>query len=70
MIHFLYNVSLTFLLILSAPYLLIRSALQRPFRKEIAERMGFFPDLSPRRPIWVHAASVGEVFCAIPLVKK
>jgi 3-deoxy-D-manno-octulosonic-acid transferase len=32
--------------------------------------MGFFQNLSFERPIWVHAASVGEVFCSIPLLKK
>jgi 3-deoxy-D-manno-octulosonic-acid transferase len=32
--------------------------------------MGFFQKLSFKRPIWVHAASVGEVFCSIPLIKK
>jgi 3-deoxy-D-manno-octulosonic-acid transferase len=32
--------------------------------------MGFFKSPSFKRPIWVHAASVGEVFCSIPLLKK
>ena len=32
--------------------------------------MGFFPGLPFKRPIWVHAASVGEVFCSIPLIKR
>jgi 3-deoxy-D-manno-octulosonic-acid transferase len=32
--------------------------------------MGFFRSPSFKRPIWVHAASVGEVFCSIPLLKK
>jgi 3-deoxy-D-manno-octulosonic-acid transferase len=32
--------------------------------------MGFFQKLSFKRPIWVHAASVGEVFCCLPLLKK
>jgi len=32
--------------------------------------MGFFPDLSPKRHIWIHASSVGEVFCTIPLVRR
>jgi 3-deoxy-D-manno-octulosonic-acid transferase len=34
------------------------------------ERMGFFKTLSFQKPVWVHAASVGEVFCTIPLLKK
>jgi 3-deoxy-D-manno-octulosonic-acid transferase len=32
--------------------------------------MGFFQDPSFKKAIWVHAASVGEVFCSIPLLKK
>jgi 3-deoxy-D-manno-octulosonic-acid transferase len=32
--------------------------------------MGFFQSLSFDSPIWVHAASVGEVLCSIPLLKK
>jgi 3-deoxy-D-manno-octulosonic-acid transferase len=32
--------------------------------------MGFFQSPSFKRSIWVHAASVGEVFCSIPLLKK
>jgi 3-deoxy-D-manno-octulosonic-acid transferase len=32
--------------------------------------MGVLPCLPFKRPIWVHAASVGEVFCCIPLLKR
>jgi 3-deoxy-D-manno-octulosonic-acid transferase len=32
--------------------------------------MGFFQSLSLKKPIWVHAASVGEVFCTVPLLKR
>jgi 3-deoxy-D-manno-octulosonic-acid transferase len=32
--------------------------------------MGFFQNLAFKRSIWVHAASVGEVFCSVPLIKK
>jgi 3-deoxy-D-manno-octulosonic-acid transferase len=70
MIYLLYNIFLTFILILSIPYFLLRSLVQKRFREELAERMGFFPNLPVKRPIWVHAASVGEVFCSIPLLKR
>ncbi|MGA2517364.1 MAG: 3-deoxy-D-manno-octulosonic acid transferase [Thermodesulfobacteriota bacterium] len=70
MIYFLYNFLLTFLLILTAPYFLLRSLISKRFRKALPQRLGFFQSLSFKRPIWVHAASVGEVFCAIPLLKK
>jgi 3-deoxy-D-manno-octulosonic-acid transferase len=70
MIYFLYNIILTFILIVSAPYFFIRGIFQNRFRKELVQRMGFFPSLHLKRPIWVHAASVGEVFCSIPLLKR
>jgi 3-deoxy-D-manno-octulosonic-acid transferase len=70
MIYYLYNILLTFLLILASPYFLLRSLIQKRFRKALPQRMGFFQSPSFKRPIWVHAASVGEVLCSIPLLKK
>ena len=70
MIYHLYNVLLTLLLILVSPYLLVRSLIQKRFRKGLSQRMGFFQNLSFESPIWIHAASVGEVLCSIPLLKK
>jgi len=70
MIHQLYNILLTFILIFSAPYFFLKGLVRKRFRKELTERIGFFTDLSFKRPIWVHAASVGEVFCSIPLLKR
>ena len=70
MSHLIYNTLLTFFLILATPYLLLRSLFQERFRTEMASRLGCFPGLSVERPIWVHAASVGEVFCSIPLLRR
>ena len=70
MIFLIYNILFTFLLLFSAPYFLLRGLVQKEFRKALPQRMGFFQDLSFKRPIWVHAASVGEVFCSFPLIKK
>jgi len=36
----------------------------------LAQRMGFLPPLVLKNPIWVHAASVGEVLCTLPLLKR
>ena len=36
----------------------------------LAQRMGFPPPLVLKNPIWVHAASVGEVLCTLPLLKR
>jgi len=70
MIYLLYNTLLTFLLILSAPYFLIRSLFQKRLRKTLIQRMGFLGIQPFGDSIWVHAASVGEVFCSMPLVRR
>jgi len=70
MIYLLYNILFTFFLILAAPYFLFRALIDGRFRREWVQRMGFLPTLSLKKPIWVHAASVGEVFCSIPLIKR
>jgi len=70
MIYLLYNTLLTFLLILSSPYLFVRALFQKHFRKALTQRMGFLGIQPLGDSIWVHAASVGEVFCSIPLVRR
>jgi 3-deoxy-D-manno-octulosonic-acid transferase len=70
MIHFLYNVILTCFLILHIPYLFLQSLLRKRPQKQLKERLGSFPDLSSKKPIWIHAASVGEILCSIPLLKR
>jgi 3-deoxy-D-manno-octulosonic-acid transferase len=70
MFYLLYNILLTFLLILASPYLLFRSLFHERFRKALPDRLGLFQPPPFERPIWVHAASVGEVFCSGPLLKK
>jgi len=70
MSYHLYNILITLLLILASPYFLFRSLFQEKFRRALPQRLGFFETPSFRRSIWVHAASVGEVFCSIPLLKK
>ena len=70
MAYLLYNTLLTIFLIGAAPYFLFRALIEERFRKELIQRVEFFPSLPFKKPIWVHAASVGEVFCSIPLVKR
>lgn len=70
MIHFLYNLILTCFLIVHIPYLLIRMSLKRSPKNLLRERLGSFPELSLKSPVWVHAASVGEVLCSHPLLKR
>ncbi len=64
--------SLTWWLIL--PFVLLRLYLrgkkESGYRQHIAERLGFFPPVSPaRQRIWVHAVSVGETRAAEPLIR-
>jgi 3-deoxy-D-manno-octulosonic-acid transferase len=70
MIYLLYNTLLTFLLVLSSPYFFIRSLFQKRLRKAMIQRIGSLGIQPLGDSIWVHAASVGEVFCSIPLVRR
>ena len=70
MVFLIYNILLTFSLLLASPYFLLRALIQKRFRKELAQRMGFLPAFSHKKPIWIHAASVGEVFCSVPLLQR
>jgi 3-deoxy-D-manno-octulosonic-acid transferase len=70
MILHLYDLLFTLFLILYVPYSLLRSLFQQHLRKMLLHRMGFFPDLSEKNPVWIHAASVGEVICSVPLFKR
>ncbi len=70
MTYYLYNFFLTVLLIATIPYYLVRSLFSKRFRSALPQRLGFFQSSSFEKPIWVHAASVGEVFCSIPLLRR
>ncbi len=70
MIYFTYNLVLTFILTIYVSYLLIRALIQKDFRTELLERMGYFHYVSSKRTIWLHAASVGEISGSIPILKK
>jgi 3-deoxy-D-manno-octulosonic-acid transferase len=70
MIYLVYNTLLTFLLILSCPYFLTKSLFTKRLRKALIQRMGFLGTRSLGGSIWIHAASVGEVFCSVPLLRR
>jgi len=70
MIYLIYNILLTILLMLSSPYFLTRSLFRKRLRKALCQRMGFLGTRPLGGSIWVHAASVGEVFCSLPLLKR
>src|ERR1700761_2321253 len=61
-------------LLLGLPYWLLRMVTQGKYREGLGERLGLVParlrEADPRRTIWVHAVSVGEVLAASRLVKE
>jgi len=70
MILCLYNILFTLFLILYVPYSLLRCLFQKRLRQKLAHRMGSVPKFHAKGPVWIHAASVGEVICSVPLFKK
>jgi 3-deoxy-D-manno-octulosonic-acid transferase len=73
-VYFLiYNLILSLTLVAALPFLPVWLALRPRFRPGLAERFGWFDrsklqKLKGTRPIWIHAASVGEVFAANTLM--
>ncbi len=68
----LYTAALTVGLAVSAPAYAVRAA-RRGTGMALAERLGAVPAaaalLRHRRPVWIHAVSVGEVTAAAPLLR-
>lgn len=54
---------------LALGYLLWRSAREPGYREHIGQRFGHLPRDLPPRPLWCHAASMGEVRAVIPLLR-
>jgi 3-deoxy-D-manno-octulosonic-acid transferase len=73
-LYLLYNVALTAGLILSLPFLPLLLCLGERFRLGFLQRLGFYPKQITEhgflRPVWIHAASVGEVRSVIPLIRE
>ncbi len=64
----LYDIAFLVFGILYIPYLLIKRKAHRDF----SQRLGFLPDsvINIRRPVWIHAVSVGEAVLAVKLADK
>lgn len=69
-LSYLYNLIFTLFLLFYIPFLFLKSLFQKPLREVLKERLAFYPSLSPSGPIWIHAASMGEVLCSLPLIRK
>jgi 3-deoxy-D-manno-octulosonic-acid transferase len=74
MLLMLYSAGLFLVLLVGMPYWLLRMATTGKYREGLSERLGFVPARlrgnDPRRTIWVHAVSVGEVLAASRLVNE
>jgi 3-deoxy-D-manno-octulosonic-acid transferase len=70
MASLLYNVLLTGFLLLYSPVIVLRGLFREDFRRMWCERLGGLPARAGERPVWVHAASVGEVLCTLPLIRR
>jgi len=71
-----YNILFTIGFALSWPYLTYLIWRRQPFWERLGERLGHYPKeikewlKDPRRPIWIHAVSVGEMLLARVLVRE
>jgi len=75
MAYFLYNCITATVFIVSFPALPLFYLLGKRFHEGLAERLGFyrkakFGALAGTRPVWIHAASVGEVRAASHLARE
>lgn len=73
--YFFYNVLITLVFVALLPVLPLLLCLGSRYRAGLAQRMGFYsddilPPSSGNRPVWIHAASVGEVRSAEAMVSE
>jgi 3-deoxy-D-manno-octulosonic-acid transferase len=74
-LYVLYNFFSTLLFIAGLPFLPFVLLLAKRFRSGLAQRFGWYSRdalsvVSGSRPIWIHAASVGEVKAAVELTRE
>lgn len=73
--YWLYNVLLLFYWAILIPQLIYRLIREEGFYQRIKQSIGYLPPdlkekISNRHAIWVHAASVGEIVAASPIVRE
>lgn len=73
--YFVYNLLLVFVFLITLPVLPLVLLLGLRYRDGFAQRLGFYPkavcrSFAAAKPLWIHAASVGEVRSAEPLVRE
>jgi 3-deoxy-D-manno-octulosonic-acid transferase len=73
--YILYNLLLVVLTVVLWPFMLFKLATVPKYRGGITQKLGrvrkgVLKHLGGKRPIWVHAVSVGEVMAAHPLIRE
>ena len=73
LVYFLYNLLLPVVLVLGMPLYLIKGIRRGGLALNFRQRLGFFSPsvratLQGKKPIWIHAVSVGEVFLALKVI--
>lgn len=73
--HVLYNILAILLVVLATPAFIMRLIREKGFGQRLAQSFGFLPieDMRPvaeKKCIWLHAASVGEIVAASPIIKE
>ena len=73
--HVLYNILAVLLVVLATPAFIMRLIREKGFSQRLAQSFGFLPmeEIKPvveKNCIWLHAASVGEIVAASPIIKE
>ncbi len=73
MINSLYTTLLTLGLVLSSPYFALKILTNPRYRRGLSQRLGICyktvgEKIGDEKPLWIHAASVGEVLGSLPII--
>ena len=73
--HIVYNLLVSILVVVSLPLLLWRLLREKGFARRLKQSFGFLPKaelaaVAGKGCIWLHAASVGEIVAASPIVRE
>jgi 3-deoxy-D-manno-octulosonic-acid transferase len=73
--YWVYNALATFVLLIGLPFSPLLCLLGKRYRMGLGERLGFYgravrDAVKGSRPVWIHAASVGEILAATGLVEQ
>lgn len=73
--HFIYNILTVVIVMLAIPVFIMRLIREKGFGQRLRQSFGFLPklDIEPvlgKKCIWLHAASVGEIVAASPIIKE